>query len=44
MVVSVFARPILATPTRAFVPDTLPSLASSALWVAYLDYSDSNYV
>jgi hypothetical protein len=30
MMVSVFARPVLATPMRAFVPDTLPSLASSA--------------
>jgi hypothetical protein len=44
MVVPVFARLVLATPTRALVPDTLPSLASSALWVAYLDSSDSNYV
>ena len=36
--VPVFARPVLATPTRAFVPDMLPGLASSARCAAYLDY------
>jgi hypothetical protein len=31
MVVPIFARSVLATPTQAFVPDTLPSLTNSAL-------------
>jgi hypothetical protein len=34
--VPVFARLILATPTRAFVPDTLPSLANLALQIELL--------
>lgn len=38
MMVPVFARPVLATPMRAFVPDMLPSLASSAQRAAYLNY------
>jgi hypothetical protein len=42
--VPVFACPVLATPTRAFVPDTLPGLARSALRVDYVNYSDSGYV
>jgi len=36
--VPVFARPVLATPTRAFIPDMLPGLASPARCAAYLDY------
>ena len=41
MMVPVFARAVLATPMRAFVPGMLPSLASSTKRVAYLDYSTS---
>lgn len=40
MVVPIFACLVLATPARAFVPDTLPSLASSACRAAYLVYTD----
>jgi hypothetical protein len=36
MVVLVFARPVLATSTRAFVLDTLPSLANLALRIVLL--------
>jgi hypothetical protein len=36
MMVPIFARPVLATPMRAFVPDTLPSLANSALRIELL--------
>jgi hypothetical protein len=36
MMVPVFARSVLATPMRAFVPDTLPSLANSALRIELL--------
>ena len=34
----------MATPARAFVPDTLPSLASSARRAAYLIYIYNNYI
>ena len=44
MMVHVFARLVLATLTRAFVPDMLPSLASSARRAAYLNYLESSYV
>jgi hypothetical protein len=44
MVVPVFARPVPATPARAFVPGALPSPASSARRVAYLNYHKSSYV
>jgi hypothetical protein len=36
MMVPVFARPVLATPMRAFVLDTFPSLANSALRIELL--------
>jgi hypothetical protein len=36
MMVPIFARPVLATPMRAFVPDTLLSLANSALRIELL--------
>ena len=42
MVVPVFACPVLATPARAFVPDALPSLTSSARRAAYLVCTNSS--
>jgi hypothetical protein len=36
MMVPVFARPMLATPMRVFVPDTLSSLANSELRIELL--------
>jgi hypothetical protein len=41
MMVPTLGRPVLATPGRAFIPDVLPSLASSAQRLIFIGFNNA---